>query len=308
MLHALKTTPGIHLVNKSKLHTEDCGEILFQKTCTEWQVHFGEFLFQWSLSVDGVKGSVPPWASSRATQVSRTMPNDPTHTRPFATIKITQYTLSVSISQWDTAFLHTEHNQALTSGEIKKKKRRLKEKGAQLSGLKKQYFILHIWSYVRSRNTHLCQNYLLNFSGDDLADEIDTQRTKGYRDGGISCQQKILSWFMSSPYSLMKSALLWVGFHCCEKWILQLHPVLWVHFSTVALCWAQNREGMKVRFTMQWQEQRNVWKERTSFTNCHCDFPEVFAFFWNCGSTARRLSSAECIWARLHCMNSRNAH
>lgn len=37
---------------------------------------------------------------------------------------------------------------------------------------------------------------------------------------------------MSPPYSLMKSALLWAGFHCWVKWILQSPPVLWVLFSS----------------------------------------------------------------------------
>jgi len=50
---------------------------------------------------------------------------------------------------------------------------------------------------------------------------------------------------------------------------------------------------------MHGQEQRNAGKVRTSFTNCHCDFPEFFAFFQNCGSTARQLSSAERIWVNI---------
>lgn len=47
-------------------------------------------------------------------------------------------------------FYYIEHSQALASGgkkKIKKGKQKChKDKGAQLLGLKEQYFILHIWS------------------------------------------------------------------------------------------------------------------------------------------------------------------
>lgn len=103
---------------------------------------------------------------------------------------------------------------------------------------------------------------------------------------------------MIPPYSLMKSAFLWAGLLSWWKWILQSHSVKWVHFITVAVPQSQNRKGMKVCFTMQEQEQSNVWKMRTSFTNCHGDSPEFFAFFWNCRYTAAACS-AEWIWVHV---------
>lgn len=67
-------------------------------------------------------------------------------------------------------FYYTEHSQALPSGgkKIKKGKKCLKDKGTQFLVLKEKYFILHIWSKLRSRSTHLCQNKLLKVSGNDL--------------------------------------------------------------------------------------------------------------------------------------------
>lgn len=119
------------------------------------------------------EGEYTTFSFQHTAQASRTMPKDLPHTGPFATIKPTHHTLSVSISQlrYSLSIHWTQSSPDLwgRGGKGKKKEKCLKDKGAQLSGLKEQYFILHIWSQLRSRNTHLCQNKLLNFSGCDLA-------------------------------------------------------------------------------------------------------------------------------------------
>lgn len=101
--------------------------------------------------------------------------------------------------------------------------------------------------------------------------------------------------FMSPPYRIMKSTFGWIA--CWQKWVLQWHPVLRVHFIIVAVRWAQNRKAVKVFYNAG--TGVNTWKVRTFFTNYHCNFHDSFAYAWNWKYTARQLSSREWIWIQI---------
>lgn len=124
--------------------------------------------------------------------------------------------------------------------------------------------------------THLCQNNLLNFSGNDWTAHIDTQITKVYRDGGICCQQKIFVY----ESTLQPNEIFAMG------WI----PLLGEVNTTIASCSVGTFQHS--HFVMSTEQKGNegtfynavtgaeiCMKGEDLFHKLYCDFPEVFVCF-----------------------------